>query len=296
MKIRNIMIFAAAAVLLTGCGKKSSSSSCDTPSVEGNWTVCDSDGFTSNSTSIEFKDNSEMSMVISSTDYSLTYTGEYEIEDEKVNIEFDRLETIEELKKTTDIYDKYGLSDEELAETLIHVNEMLTDESGEYFISNEDEKHMTKSGKEHRYRRDAYVLIADDLQRAATIAGIQVNSTNSSRYSMVCSDKSLNLNAEESAYDTIKGLQDELSIGNELSKYAKEEGFTTDFSFDSHKWAMAFYDGYVVGIGIGSPDDSSIFGTSDIWYIDEDGASAFLENDEAPETLEEFVDFYKALN
>ena len=78
MKIRNIIIFAAAAMLLTSCGKKSGSSDNDN-SLEGNWTVCDSDGFASNEVSMEFKNSSEMSMTLDSGDYSLTYTGKYQL-------------------------------------------------------------------------------------------------------------------------------------------------------------------------------------------------------------------------
>jgi len=189
MKIRNIMILTAAAVLLTGCGKKSSSSE-KTLSVEGNWTLCDSDGFTSNMTSMEFKDSSEMSMTLTSDDYSLNYTGTYKLDGEKINIEFDKIENIEDLKKTTTIYDKYGLSDEELAETLNFVNENLTSESGEYYISNETEKHITKTGEERKQRINAYALVADDLQRAAAISDITVKGNRNGTYCIVCSDKS----------------------------------------------------------------------------------------------------------
>ncbi|HRR76882.1 MAG TPA: hypothetical protein P5191_08740 [Ruminococcus sp.] len=295
MKIRNIIIFAAAAMLLTSCGKKSSSSDNDN-SLEGNWTICDSDGFASNEVSMEFKNSSEMSMTLDSGDYSLTYTGKYQLDGEKVSIEFDKVNNIEELKNTTAIYDKYGLSDDELEEILVHVNEVLTDDSGEYFISSKDEKNITKSGDEHKYRKNAYMLVADDIQRAAAISDITVKGTGSGRYCIVCSDKSLSLGADDSAYDAIKGLQDDTSVGSELSKYTKEEGFTENFSFDANQWVMVFYEGYVVGIGIGDPDDSSIFGTSDIWYIDETGASAFLESDEAPKTMNEFIDFYKSMD
>ncbi|MBQ9808374.1 MAG: hypothetical protein IJM55_05855 [Ruminococcus sp.] len=290
-------IASAAVMLLTACGKSDSSSSSEAEKspFEGSWTVCDSDGFSSNIITMDFESGSDVTLRYTLDDLFINYAGTYELDGDKASVELHRISSEEELKKASNVYDDYEMDEEELAEMLSHFNEMAAEGSGEYFISNEDEKQITRTGDEHNARKSAYLLLATELMNKGSRTDLHEVDAGNGHYSIICSDPALNINANESMYDTLKELKPDIETDDEFSQYTQEEGFTENFSLDSHNWAMSFYDGVLTGVCLESSTDSSIYGTSALWYMKEDGSSEVLGYDESPAGVKGFVEFYSSL-
>lgn len=285
---RSLFLLTAAAVALSvsGCGSKKSESSTDT--LSGEWTLCDEDGFTAGQTKFVFGEKGDFSAVYGDGEkLEITYSGKYKYAGGVIKVDYDDINTLEDVKKLSDYFSDF--TDEDLETALEHQKASLETVPKELFISDEAEHRVTYIGSEHEYRSEAYTAIANDLMYDSyDLKGYGQDDS----YSFISSDESLN-NGDIKAFSDIKeALEERVSSDNALRTYTPEEGFTEDFDFDSHEWLIVMRGDSVCAAGIGEDFESEVFGiTNAMWLFDESG-SFEIADEETENSVKNLSDLY----